>query len=162
MKYVKRFFGAVALLAVGGTFWWTGMNYAGYCHAEHRFLSDEEKINSAIEFALYGYPPSISKEIELNVNGVSQKREHWFIPEHSIKYQDLNEFNKINPACCRLSMRTGEGSMPSFLDRITGYVSTYVLVNFKVRYLDEHQVEKYGDAGIAVAVKNCGESWSGM
>lgn len=162
MKYVKRFFGVVALLSVGGFVWWAGMNYVGYCHAEHRFLSDEEKINSAIEFALYGYPPSISKEIEVNVNGVFQKREHWYIPEHPIKYQNLKEFMLINPECCRLSMQTGEGGMPSLLDRITGYVSTYVIVKFKVRYLDEQQVEKYGDAGLAIAIKNCGQSWSGL
>lgn len=162
MKYVKRFFGAVALLAVGGTFWWTGMNYAGYCHAEHRFLSDEEKIHSAVQFVLNRYPPSISKQIDVNVNGVTQKIDHWYMPENPVMYKDINDFMAINPGCCRLSLRTGEGGAPSFLDRITGYVSTYVLVQFKVRFIDDKHVENFSNGGMAVAVKNCGDSWSGL
>jgi hypothetical protein len=162
MKFVRRFFIAVTILAVGGFVWWAGMNYTGYCHAEGRYLSDEEKINSAIRFALYGYPPSISKEIEVNVNGTTQKHEYWYVPENPIKYKDIDDFMAINPGCCKLSMRTGEGDAPSFLDRITGYVSTYVIVKFKVRYFDEQHLEKFANSGVAVAVKNCGESWSGL
>lgn len=161
MKYVKRFFGAVALLAVGGSVWWTGMNYAGYCHAEHRFLSDEEKIHSAVQFVLNRYPPTISKKIDVTVNGVAQKSDYWYPPENPVMYKDINDFMAINPGCCRLSMRTGEGSPLSLLDRITGYASTFVIVKYDVRY-KENGIEKSQMDSTAVAVRNCGNAWSGL
>jgi hypothetical protein len=161
MKYVKRFFLAVTFLALGGFTWWAGMNYTGYCHAEGRYLSDEEKINSAVQFVFNRYPPTISKTIEKDVNGIMQKSDFWYAPENPIMYKDIKDFIDFNPSCCTLSMRTGEGSAPSFLDRITGYVSTYVIVRYKVRYL-ENSNEKYQIDRTAVAVRNCGASWSGL
>ncbi len=161
MKYIKRFFGVPALLAIGFSVWWMGMNYNGYCHAEGRYLSDEEKINSAVQFVLDRYPPTISKQIEVNDNGVVQKRDYWYAPEKPVMYKDINDFKLINPECCRFSFRTGEGRAPSVIDRITGYVSSYVIVSYKVRYIEEHS-EKYAMDGTAVAIKNCGRAWSGL
>ena len=62
MKYVKRFFLAVTVLTVGGFVWWAGMNYTGYCHAEGRYLSDEEKIKSAVQYIVNRGSFSINKE----------------------------------------------------------------------------------------------------
>lgn len=162
MRNIKKGLLLVGLLAIGWVVWWCGMNYTGYCHAEGRYLSDDEKIRPAIQFVLDRYPPTISKTIERNVNGVIQKSDFWYAPEQPVKYRDIAEFMAINPDCCELSMRTGEGRGGALLDRVTGYFSTYVIVWFKVRYLDENNIENYGKKGMAVAIKNCGESWSGL
>lgn len=125
-------------------------------------MSDEEKINSAVQFVLDRYPPSINKVIEKNINGSIQKIDHWYKPERPIKYRDVQEFRIINPDCCVFSLQTGEGMKPSKLDRIIGNFSTYVIVKFKVRYYEGIDLEKTEDSGEAVAVKNCGKSWSGL
>lgn len=161
MKYIKRFFGVSALLAIGFAVWWMGMNYNGYCHAEGRYLSDEERINSAVQYVLDRYPPTISKQIEVNDNGVVQKRDYWYAPEKPVMYKDINDFMLINPECCRIGMSAGESGPANVLDRLTGYVSSYVIVRYKVRYLEEKN-EKYAMDGTAVAIKNCGRAWSGL
>lgn len=156
----KTFAGLLALFSVV-FFWWTGMNYAGYCHKESRFLSDEEMINSAVQFILDRYPPSISKVIEVNKDGKIQKREYWYLPENPVKYKGIKEFIEINPSCCNLSMIAGDSGYPDFIDRITGNVATYVIVEYNVKYLEENEEKTQLDS-TAVAIKNCGKSWSGL
>jgi hypothetical protein len=157
----KVFWGGGVALGVF-VFWWCGMNYTGYCHSQGRYLSNEEKIRSAVDFTLNRYPPTISRKIKVNVDGVTKDTEERFAPKNPIKYSNIDEFIKLNPDCCTLSMRTREGGRPYFLDRITGYVSTYVLILFKVRYFNENNIENYSDSGMAVAIQNCGKSWSGL
>lgn len=161
MKKAKRAVAAMCIMALGYGFWWCSMNYAGYCHAQNRFLTDQEKIDAGIQFALNRYPPSIRVTQTDMVNGVKKQITVLRVPEHPVKYQDVAEFKAMNPDCCNLSMRTGEGGRPSFIERIFGYVSTYVLVLYKVRYWENGEV-KLGDSGMAVAVKNCGKPWSGL
>jgi hypothetical protein len=115
-----------------------------------------------VKFVLDGYPPSIKRDFVTNINGALQKKEYWHMPERPITYKDVKEFLEINPNCCVFTMRTEEGRRPSFVDRITGYVATYVIVKFKVIYLDENNVESYAESGEIVAVKNCGKSWEGF
>lgn len=159
MKYIKRFFGVSALLAIGFAVWWMGMNYNGYCHAEGRYLSDEERINSAVQYVLASYPQSVSN-VEVIVNDAFQRGPNWVKPKQTIKYKDVGEFLEINLNCCELSMALGVEAEPtSLLDRITGYISTFVIVRYKIRYLDDDNIEKYNDGGQAVSIKNCGQAW---
>jgi len=158
VKHVKKILGTAVVLPLGFCIWWSGMNYAGYCHKEGRFLSDEEKIHSAIRYVLAGYPPSISN-VEVIVNDAFQRGPSWAKPKNTIKYKDVDEFQEINPNCCKLSMVIAEGVRSSFIDRIAGYFSTFVIVRYKVRYFDDNNVEKHNDGGQAVAIKNCGQAW---
>jgi hypothetical protein len=158
MKYVKRFFMAVTFLAVGSFVWWAGMNYTGYCHAEGRYLSDEEKIDSAVQHVLAGYSTSVEFPVKI-VNGSFQRGPKWDKSRNTIRYKDANEFFEENPDCCKFSMVIGEGYTASIIDRIFGYISTFVTIRYKVRYFDDDNIERYNDGGQAVAIKNCGQAW---
>lgn len=156
MKYVKRFFISATVLAVSGFVWWTGMNYAGYCHAEHRFLSDEEKINLTIKNILQTYPPVLTENA---MGAIHSKR-----PENPVYYADMADFKSINVNCCTITQKTndGEGYQVSFYSRITGNISGLVHVKYLVRYKDKQgdEVSKLLDA--YPAITNCGTVWSGI
>ena len=145
MKYVKRFFLAVTVLTVGGFVWWAGMNYTGYCHAEGRYLSDEEKIKSAVQYIVNSGSFSIKKQKNMTVNGVILEVDDWYRPENPVKFKDEKEFFDANPSCCSLHLNEGEGISVNFMDRITGYLSSYV------------HIEKFGEGEADIAIKNCGE-----
>ena len=151
------------LLAAGAAYgaWWMGMNYTGYCHAEGRYLSDQEKFDSAIQYVLDRYPPTISKTVVVDVNGTKQTREHWYMPENIIRYNGIDDFKKNNQDCCKLSKTAGEGRRHSILDRLTGNASGFVIINYKVMYI-ENSFKNHAMDVTAVTVKNCGTSWSGL
>ncbi len=135
--------------------WWTGMNYTGYCHAQGRYLGEDELINVAVREVLNHYPPTIVVHSE-KIGNTGNTRQIYALPENPVFYADVNEFMQLNPNCCALSMRTGEGRRPWFLDRIFGKISSYVLLEYSVRYV-ENGIEKNYPDSTAVAVENCGE-----
>ncbi len=135
----------VLLLAV---VWWPGMNYFGFCHASGRFLTDREKIDAAIEDAIAPYPPPLASLGN-------------YPPTEPIPYASIAEFRRLNPDCCTLSKSARKAPDVSFLSRIKGTNSTYVLVNFLVRFRDEHGNPLSEPARTFSAITNCGHAWSG-
>lgn len=156
MKYVKRIFLAVAVVAVSGFVWWAGMNYTGYCHAEGRYLSDEERINLAITNILQTYPPVLTE----NAVGVIHSKQ----PENSIIYADIADFKSINKNCCEILQKTndGEGYKVSLFSKISGNISGLVYVKYLVRYRDEKGNELSKIHEVYPAITNCGAIWSGI
>ena len=156
MKYVKRFFLAVTVLTVGGFVWWAGMNYTGYCHAEGRYLSDEERINLAITNILQTYPPVLTE----NAVGVIHAKR----PDNPIYYADIAEFKLINRNCCNITMKTndGEGYQVPMYSRIMGSISGLVHVKYIIRYKDKQGVELSKNHETYPAITNCGAIWSGI
>ena len=71
------------------------LNYTGYCHAEGKYLTDGEKIRMAVADELKRYPPAISSAY---VGGKKLP-----IAANPIHYQDVNDFLRLNPACCSVS-----------------------------------------------------------
>jgi hypothetical protein len=156
MKYVKRFFLAVTVLTVGGFVWWAGMNYTGYCHAEGRYLSDEERINLAITNILQTYPPVLTE----NAVGVIHAKR----PDNPIYYADIAEFKSANNNCCNITQVGPEGKNDrvSLYSRITGSISGLVHVKYLVRYKDEHGNYLSKTHETYPAITNCGAIWSGI
>ncbi len=60
--YFKWLALTAALMCVAWFATQLGMNYAGYCRADRRFLSDAERINRVVELELSVYPPVVSLE----------------------------------------------------------------------------------------------------
>lgn len=156
MKYVKRVIGAVVFLVVSGFVWWAGMNYTGYCHAEGRYLSDEEKIDLAIKNILQTYPPVLTD----NAAGVIHSKR----PDNPAHYADINEFKSANKNCCEITQATndGEGYRVSLYSRITGSISGLVHVKYLVRYKDETGNQVLRPYETSPAITNCGSIWSGI
>lgn len=135
----------VLLLAV---VWWPGMNYFGFCHATGRFLTDKEKIDIAIADAISSYPPPLASLGN-------------YPPKDPIPYSSIEEFRRLNPNCCTLSNSARKAPDVSFLSRVQGTNSTYVLVDFVVRFRDERGNEVSEPAGTFSAISNCGHGWPG-
>jgi hypothetical protein len=130
------------------------LSYAGYCFSEHRYLLDEEKIRRVLNEVIFpGYPPSIlERETHPGVYTT-------FKPSRPIPYTDVNEFYKLNQDCC--SVRTQFGNEiadyePSFWERLTGKASSFVRINYLVRYLDGFNLQKSTSWEQTIPVSNCG------
>ena len=122
------------------------LNYSGFCFAEMRYLSDEEKIRAEFDFQ-----NSRNRLPIKNFPGIKY-------PKH-IKYKSFDEYIALYPECC--SVNPGgpyEVSPAKFLDRILGYNSgDVVVINFKVRYLNENGSLKTGEKRFENYSRNCGK-----
>ncbi|HYX18928.1 MAG TPA: hypothetical protein VE944_32180 [Nostoc sp.] len=138
---MKRF------LFVGGVllilFVYFGLNYSGFCFAEKRYLSDEEKIRAVFDYQ--------NSRDTLPLNNAPD-------PKH-IKYKSFDEYIALYPECCSVNPGGGYEVPPTeFLDRILGYDSgDVVVINFKVRYLDENGSLKTGEKRFDNYLQNCGK-----
>jgi len=123
------------------------MNYSGFCFAEKRYLSYDEKIR--IVFNHYNLQSQRTTEIWDDFN---KKIKVKYLP-----YTSFEEFLKLNPNCCGINLSKGyDLPPPEFLDRITGYHSGEVIDrNFKFRYASENgYIERKGSGGTILT--NCG------
>ncbi len=118
-----------------------GLNYSGFCFAQMRYLSDEEKIRSVFD--------TQNARKSLYTNGL---REH-------IKYKSFDEHIKENPDCCKINpKRSHDVPSPSFVDRIFGFNSgDFIFIDFKVRYVDEKGKQRVKEFSFENAVQNCGK-----
>ena len=141
------------------------LSYSGYCFKEKRYLSDEEKINLAVQHVVRFYPPNIPYEIVVE-NGEQKKIRTGRSPKNSLPYRDLKEFLELNPNCCRVVMRAnfsdGERYIVEFWDRLFGRTSCLVEVKYFVRYRDDAGVAHSYPAETFPAISNCGYLWNGI
>lgn len=134
-------------LAIFGYF---GLNHSGFCFAQMRYLSDEEKIRLAFN--------SINNAEKLAVqikDGQTVYREH-------IPYKSFDEYFKENPDCCKIQPLEGSKFAPPwFLERIFGFYSGEIIVtNFKVRYIDDEGKRRIQEIHVAESLENCGNIFS--
>lgn len=131
------------------------LNYSGFCFAKMRYLSDKEKLQIAFDYR--------NNEDELPVY-VDKKVKFY---EH-IKYASFDEYIKENSDCC--SIIHGEAykiakslfiEKPLLLDRITGHgFRDLIVINFKVRYLDENGSQRIQKVRFGSTLRNCGRPLS--
>ncbi|MBD2247727.1 hypothetical protein [Nostoc sp. FACHB-888] len=137
---MKRF------LFVGGVllilFVYFGLNYSGFCFAEKRYLSNEEKIRAEFDY-----------QNSRNILPI----ENFPVPKH-IKYKSFDEYIALYPECC--SVNPGgpyEVSPEKFLDRILGYNSgDIVVINFHARYLNKNGKIETVETRLENYSGNCG------
>ncbi|MEA5601723.1 hypothetical protein [Nostoc sp. UHCC 0252] len=116
-----------------------GLNYSGFCFAKMRYLSDEERFRMVFDYQ--------NERTDLGRSTYKY-----------IKYASFDEYIKENTDCC--SINPGgpyEIRQSSFLDRIFGYDARDVIViNFKVRYLDETGNQRAFETRFENTLQNCG------
>lgn len=137
------------------------LNYSGFCIKEGRHLSDEEKIANAIHDILDQYPPAVIRK------EISQGVYHRSPPPNPIAYRGLEDFFALNPGCCRIVISRGNeggpptrdiGGPPDFWSRVTGGVSAYVEVLYRVRYRTSGGEEHSERVEATPAISNCGNT----
>jgi hypothetical protein len=127
---------------------WPAPAYFGLCYSKGRFLTDREKIDVAIGDAIASYPPPLASLGN-------------YPPKDPIRYTSIEEFRRVNPDCCALSKSARKAPDVSFLSRVKGTNSTYVTVNYLVRFRNERGNVVSEPAGTFSAITNCGHGWSG-
>ncbi|MBE9016815.1 hypothetical protein IQ272_11845 [Chroococcidiopsidales cyanobacterium LEGE 13417] len=141
---LKSFFFVCGVLLI--LFGYFGLNYSGFCFAEMRYLSNEEKVR-----AVFDYQNSRDRLPIKNFPGIKY-------PKH-IKYKSFDEHIALYPDCCSVNPGGGYEVPPTeFLDRIFGYDSgDVVVINFQVRYLDENVSLKTVENRFDSYLQNCGK-----
>jgi hypothetical protein len=142
MKSIKWIMGGLAFMGV----LIAALNYSGFCVKKIRFVSDEEKVEMAIN------------EIILRLQGdlIVPKQADGTRILKSIRYKDIEDFKAVNKDCCELTMRASEGDSPAVLCKITGSFSSYAHIKYIRRHLDVdgkvivHPVNAY------LHMSNCG------
>ena len=160
VKLATIFIGLCSLLAIGtySAYWMQSID-AGYCHADERFLSDEEKVRAAVTNLLKSYPPAV---IETPIApGLSS----WDFPERPIAYRDVNEFMSLNPDCCKLKPTEAytEGTKVSLFEKLTGTATSVVEASYLVHYRDRENVQHSIKTLEYLHITNCGapgKPWS--
>lgn len=131
---------------------WGGLNTTGFCWAEKRWLSEDEKINNVIQH-IYAQPPTVfdSSKGVLVIN-----------PNKG--YKTVEDFKKHNPNCCSVGAKDfGDGiwAPQSILSEFFGLGRNADIVS--ATYVDTvsdsfdnlHKKQK----NIWVGSSNCGILW---
>ena len=135
MKNIKKGLLLVGLLAIGWAAWWCGMNYTGYCHAEGRYLSDEDFIQAAI----------LGNISDMNIDG----------SEESIR-----NFHTKNPTCCSVDRNSQMAS--STLESLLGFYYVVVEINYDIKKdnYNKLQTKKFDFYRRYIEVTSCGNMGS--
>lgn len=132
-----------------------GLNYSGFCFAQMRYLSDEEKIRA--EFDFQNNRDTLPLDNAPNPEHVKDKSFDGYNLAH-IKYKSFDEHIALYPECC--SVNPGgpyEVSQANFFDRIFGYNSgDVVVIYFHARYLDENGKIETVENRFENYSRNCG------
>lgn len=138
------------------------LRYSGFCFKEARYLSEEEKIRSAVEYVLQLYSPDRGAIKIIEENGKQKSVPANPIGQMKVKYKNTDEFFAKNTECCELTQRAAEGYGGSPIDWVVGYISTWVHVKYMAKYYDNHDAEYLKVDEAYVAVSSCGVAWDGM
>lgn len=130
------------------------LNYLGYCLEAGRYLTDEEKIRMAVTDVLKRYPPAVYPALV-----GTEKLRIGRPPVSPIHYLDVDDFLRLNPTCCSVSFmyRGSESIELRFLWRVAGAPSSFVNINYLVRYLNENNDPQSEKAKTIVPISNCGK-----
>lgn len=118
----------LAVLMISGG---VGATDQGFCWQKGIVLASEYKIDAAIHSVLASYPSVLEsfRPTGQGIGMVSYRK-----PKRAIAYQDISEFKCMNPDCCALVVHDREGWTPSVFQRVTGQVSSLVMVGYQVRH----------------------------
>lgn len=184
----KRPLWKTLLLWTFGSFFWipttllTGtaaLNYSGYCFEQSRYLTDDERLQHAVEGVLGNYSTITYAYDVLPKPGFEVVRDESrccgqgdvskydksvgavaISPEQLISYHDIKEFRERNPDCCSFDRKGlyGEVGSTSFWHKITGYSAGFTNIKFKVRYRDAGNQIQTKFSAQSFNLTNCGRS----
>jgi hypothetical protein len=153
------------------------LNYSGYCFKQRRYLTDEERLESAIEGVLATYSTITYAYDELPESGFEVVRDKSrccgegdmsrydkstggvaISSERLIPYRDIKDFRALNPDCCSFDRVGfyGEVGSTGLWPKIAGYSAGFTNVKFKVRYRDARNEIKTKFSAESFNLTNCG------
>ncbi|NEP80189.1 MAG: hypothetical protein F6K17_26255 [Okeania sp. SIO3C4] len=149
---MKKLLGCSTFLGVSFVLFllYAGLNVSGFCFAEMRYLSDEDKFRKVFE----GMNSQKTLRIKTTKNGKLQSQRY-----EQIKYESFEQFMEINPDCCAVDPGGPYEVAPfDFGERITGSATGEVIVvNYIINYLDENGKRKSHKLKFETVQGNCGQ-----
>lgn len=130
------------------------MNYAGYCHEEKRFLSDQELIEAGVIKAI--------RELHNDIRTV-RKSENLRRVDTSISvpeeysFGSANDFLQRYPACCELEDANDRNYRGAPTQKEAGNLRAVIKVTFSVNYTNSLSESVAENRQRYYPVGNCGE-----
>lgn len=130
------------------------LNYAGFCFKTMGYLSNEEKVRSAVNFMIEDRWKRISDR-----NPDLKREDDWF-------WKDVDSFLTDNPECCEVGITFTSGSAFYQLDRrilpaICGLHSAQVYIRYQIPYAEQiRNTGRYQKSKEIIAITNCGNAWN--
>ncbi|KJC56402.1 hypothetical protein UP10_34535 [Bradyrhizobium sp. LTSPM299] len=124
------------------------LSVSGFCFGEHRFLSDQEFIDAAVQELMKGRGTYSLLHAGGSNTAVS-----------GVPYVSKEEFISDNPDCCSIaSINYPRDSGPQFtiLDRVLGRAAKLVKVKYKERWTEDGEPKVQVVDGY-LGLTNCGE-----
>jgi hypothetical protein len=144
-RHPIRVLAALVIIALMLTYF---LHRSSYCIAERRFVSDREMINAAI------------KDEMRPINGHALYGTGRNPGEKYLPIKDAEEFELLNPGCCRILTGDEESKalyFYSLLSGVLGYYAVVVGIDHKIRYLDEQGIGRARPVYSTVPVSSCGK-----
>ena len=131
----------------------------GYCHADGKYLTDDEKIRVALVNLLSKYPPAV---VEKTVTGGQGRGRS--APVDPVHYRTVDEFLLLNPDCCKVRSVTYPEPDVSpecigphdLVDTLKGVATCAIEVTYLVRFKDEHEAVQSIKTTGWLHISNCG------
>jgi len=140
---------ALIVLAAAGVTVPFVLTYSGYCRAEGRWVSQEEKIRSAVIWVF-------QRQDRLRFRMTADGRQEVWRPT-LIRYGSLDEFLDANKNCCGIRPIPGDDfTPPTFLTRLFGTLTDVVVVSYTERYIDDSGTSQSERVVRQVEVNVCG------
>lgn len=154
MRAISKVFLGLLGCAVFYGLWWSGMNYTGYCHAQGRYLSEEELINLSVKNAILTFPPVIRT--------IGNDNNSFIRPIKFVAYSGVDDFFEKNINCCEITLRGDEGYKVSLYSRLTGSVYGLVHMRYLVEFKNNDSIDMHELHESYSAISNCGVVWEGI
>jgi hypothetical protein len=138
----------LVVLAVAGVTIPLALTYSGYCRSEGRWVSDAERIRSAIIYVF-------QRQDRLRFRTSNGATEAW--QPTVIHYKTLDEFLAANKNCCGKGPLPGDDfTPPTFLTRLFGTLTDVIVVSYTERYVDDSGLAQSERVVRQVEVNVCG------
>jgi len=138
------------------------LNVSGFCVKENRFVSEKEKIDAAVQYVIRRYPRADNRVIAEIGDGYETRTIVHSGLKNPIRYENIEEFYRLNPNCCSLSRRGRKGMVERDIwDVATGKISDFVRIELLLRYRNDDGSLRSFKHTLFPAVSNCGHAWSG-
>lgn len=125
-------------------------NYAGICITNKTYLSDKDVISLAVSDIFQSHIASI--EYEKSKKGDTTL----------VEYKNIEDFIARNPSCCSLTRSAKDGFEVALENRLLlGTFRSFVRIEFLQRMDPNDPAHPKRKIGY-LAVKNCGDVWSGI
>ena len=132
----------------------------GYCHAQGKYLTDDEKIRVALVDLLSKYPPAVV----LGKHHPDAKVLGYLSPQNPIHYRDVDDFLSLNPDCCIVGSTSGEPRVTNpedigpanLIETLMGTATRAIEVTYLVRFKDANDVAQSIRTTGWLHISNCG------